>query len=304
MDRQSFPRAVTLVEVGPRDGLQHEARPVDTATKIAFIDRLSRTGLRRIESGSFVRPEAILQLADADAVHAGIEHRPGVDYQALVPNRHGLQRAIEAGIRHICIFTAATDGFCQHNIHCDIEASLARYAPLVELARARGMRVRGYLSCVLGCPYEGAVAPARVASLAARLIDIGCDEVSLGDTIGAGTPLTAQTMLEAVAQRIPIGRIAIHFHDTYGQALANILACLETGVSMIDSAVAGLGGCPYAPGASGNVATEDVVYMLEGMHIHTGIDLRQLIETGRFICARLGRTNLSRVATAMQEASP
>jgi len=293
-----LPRQVRLVEVGPRDGLQNEAGAVPTATKIAFIDRLSATGLKAIEATSFVSPQAVPQLADAAAVLAGIERRPGVVYSALVPNRQGLERALAAGVEEIALFAAASETFSRHNIHCSIAASLERFAEVAAIARPRGVRLRGYISCVAGCPYEGAVEPQRVAELAGRLAALGCAEVSLGDTIGVGTPGQIQALVKEVAQQVPVTRLAVHCHDTYGQALANILAALEVGVAVIDSSVAGLGGCPYAPGASGNVASEDLLYLLNGLGVESGVDLDGLIDAGCFISRVLGRPTGSKVALA------
>jgi hydroxymethylglutaryl-CoA lyase len=288
-----------MVEVGPRDGLQNEPKPVDAATKIALIEKLADAGLTVVEAGSFVSPKWVPQMADTDRVMAGLRRKKGVSYPVLVPNLKGLEGAIAAGADEIAIFGAASESFSRRNINCSIAESLERFAPVAEAALARGMRVRGYVSCVLGCPYEGAIAPAAVASVAAKLAAMGCYEVSLGDTIGTGTPAAAQAMVEAVAAAVPRERLAVHFHDTYGQALANILACLESGIAVVDSAVAGLGGCPYAKGASGNVASEDVRYMLGGMGIATGVDLDALAAAGRFICAALGRTPTGRVAQAL-----
>lgn len=295
---ENYPQHVKIVEVGPRDGLQNEPGNVDTATKIALINQLSETGLSVIETTSFVSPRWVPQLADAEAVYAGIQRQPGVSYPALVPNEAGLKRALDAGVTAIAIFTAVTDTFCQKNINCSVAESLARYRPVIAGAQARHLSVRAYLSCALGCPYEGPVAVQQVALLARQFFDLGVDEISLGDTIGVGTPLQAQQMLAAVAEQVPISRLALHFHDTYGQALANIFACLALGVSVVDSAVAGLGGCPYAKGASGNVATEDVVYMLQGMGIETGVNLEKLIRVGRQLCQQLGRENQSRIGCA------
>ena len=294
-----FPDHVRIVEMGPRDGLQNEARPVSVATKIALIEALSDAGLRGIEAGSFVSPKWVPQMAGTAEVLAGLTPRPGVDYPVLVPNLKGLEAALAAGAREIAVFGAASESFSRANINCSIAESLERFAPVVERALAAGLRVRGYVSCVLGCPYEGAVSPEAVARVAAALAGMGCYEVSLGDTIGTGTPLAARRMVEVVAERVPLERLALHFHDTYGQALANILACLELGVAVVDSAVAGLGGCPYAKGASGNVATEDVIYMLDGMGIGTGVDLARLAAAGRMICAALEREPASRVARAL-----
>nr|WP_041354931.1 hydroxymethylglutaryl-CoA lyase [Nitrosococcus halophilus] len=295
---EKLPQQVKIVEVGPRDGLQNEPGRVGTATKIEFIHQLSGTGLPVIETTSFVSPRWVPQLADAEAVYTGIQRQPGVRYPALVPNRAGLERALAAGVTDIAVFTGVTDTFCQKNIHCSVAESLDRYQPVITAARERQLGVRAYLSCVLGCPYEGPVPARQVARLARRLAELGVDEISLGDTIGVGTPLQAQRMLATVAEQVPLGQLAVHFHDTYGQALANIFACLELGVSVIDSAVAGLGGCPYAKGATGNVATEEVVYMLHGMGIETGVDLEKLISVGRHICQALGRENQSRVGRA------
>ena len=294
-----FPDHVRIVEMGPRDGLQNEARPVSVATKIALIEALADAGLRSIEAGSFVSPKWVPQMAGTAEVLAGLTPRPGVDYPVLVPNLKGLEAALAAGAREIAVFGAASESFSRANINCSIAESLERFAPVAQQALAAGLRVRGYVSCVLGCPYEGAVSPEAVARVAAALAGMGCYEVSLGDTIGTGTPLAARRMVEVVAERVPLERLALHFHDTYGQALANILACLELGVSVVDSAVAGLGGCPYAKGASGNVATEDVIYMLDGMGIGTGVDLARLATAGRMICAALEREPASRVARAL-----
>lgn len=293
-----FPKQVKLVEVGPRDGLQNEPRPIATDTKVEFINRLTRAGLSVIEATSFVSPKWVPQLADADEVMARIERKHGVSYAVLVPNAKGMERALAAGAREVAVFTAASETFSQKNTNCSIAESIERFAPVLERARREGVPVRGYISCVLGCPYEGKVDPARVAAVARALDALGCDEISLGDTIGVGTPLAAQAMLRAVAEEIAIEHLAVHFHDTYGQALANILACLELGVAVVDASVSGLGGCPYARGATGNVATEDVLYMLQGMGIETGVDMDRLIEAGRFISAKLGREPQSRVAKA------
>jgi hydroxymethylglutaryl-CoA lyase len=293
-----IPQAVTVVEVSARDGLQSEPGILNTATKVEFIRLLSEAGLRVIEAASFVSARAVPQLADAAEVLAGIGREPEVLYPVLVPNERGLERALQAGANAICVFAATTDTFSQRNIHCDVEASLGRYRTVVATSRAAGAWVRGYLSCCFGCPYEGPVPRARVLELGRRLFELGCQEIALADTIGVATPLVAQQTLSALSQTVPLRRLAVHFHDTRGQALANILACLEIGISRVDAAVAGLGGCPYAPGASGNVATEDLVYMLHGMGIDTGLDLEKLIAAGRFICSALGRCNQSRLATA------
>jgi hydroxymethylglutaryl-CoA lyase len=295
----SLPAQVKLVEVGPRDGLQNEARNVPTAIKLELIERLADAGLMVIEATAFVSPRRIPQMADQDAVVAGIQRRPGVSYPVLVPNLRGYEAAVAAGAREIAVFTAASATFSQRNTHCSIEESLQRFAPVVAAAQRDGVRVRGYVSCVLGCPYEGAIAPAAVATVARRLWELGCEEISLGDTIGTGTPTATQTMIEAVAREVPLARLAGHYHDTYGQALANIYASLQLGMAVFDSSVAGLGGCPYAPGASGNVASEDVVYLLQGLGVHTGVDLAQLARTGEFICRALGRENGSRAGRAL-----
>ena len=295
----SLPKRVKLVEVGPRDGLQNEAEVVPTAAKVALIDSLSETGLRVVEAGAFVSPKWVPQMADTDKVMAGIARKPGVGYPVLVPNMKGLEAALAAGAEEIAVFGAASETFSRKNINCSIAESLDRFAPVAEKARAQGLRVRGYVSCVLGCPYEGEIAPQAVAQVAARLKELGCAEISLGDTIGVGTAGAARALVETVAERVPIGQLALHFHDTYGQALANILACLELGVATVDSAVAGLGGCPYAEGAAGNVASEDVLYMLNGLGIETGVDLDGLLAAGRAICAQLGRTPASKVARAL-----
>ncbi|MEO5621804.1 MAG: hydroxymethylglutaryl-CoA lyase [Dokdonella sp.] len=294
----SIPNHVRIVEVGARDGLQNEKTIIPTATKIELIDRLSATGLRTIEATSFVSPKWIPQLADAADVFSGIAKKPGVAYPVLVPNLLGYERAREVGVREIAIFTAASEAFNRKNVNASIDESIERFKPVLERAAADGMKVRGYVSTVLGCPYQGEVALADVVRVAKRLHDSGCYEISLGDTIGIGTPGNARAMLRAVADAVPITALAVHFHDTRGQALANILACLEEGVSVVDSAVSGTGGCPYAKGATGNVATEDVVYMLHGMGVATGIELAQLIATGLWLSAQLGRETSSRVARA------
>jgi isopropylmalate/homocitrate/citramalate synthase len=299
----TLPDRVTIVEVGPRDGLQNEATPVAVETKIALVDRLAEAGLPVVEAGAFVSPKWVPQMADSAAVLRGIRPRTGVRYPVLVPNAKGLAAAREAGAREVAVFAAASDTFSRRNINATVDESLARLTPVVAEAREAGLRVRGYVSCVLGCPYEGAVDPIRVADVAKALYEAGCFEISLGDTIGVGTPRAAQRMVETVAHDVPIGRLAAHFHDTYGQALANILAVLQQGIATVDTAVAGLGGCPYARGASGNLATEDVVYMLSGMGIATGVDLEAVGETGRWISDHLGRETGSKVGRAMTAAS-
>ena len=289
---------VRIVEVGPRDGLQNEAAMVPTAAKIELVDRLSATGLRSIEATSFVSPKWVPQLADAAEVFAGITRRPGVAYPVLVPNLQGYVRAREAGAEEVAVFTAASEAFNRRNTNAGVDESLERFAPVLERAQADGVRVRGYVSTVLGCPYQGEVATAEVVRVARALHAMGCYEISLGDTIGVGTPAKARAMLRAVASEVPMASLAIHFHDTYGQALANVLACLEEGVAVVDAAVSGTGGCPYARGASGNLATEDLVYMLHGLGLGTGVDLDALVETGAWLSGILGRDTGSRVTRA------
>lgn len=296
----ALPKTVRLFEMGARDGLQNESGPViATEIKVELINRLSETGLSLIEAASFVSPKWVPQMGDAAAVMAAIQRKPGVTYSALTPNLQGLESAIAAGVDEVAVFGAASEAFTQKNINCSIQQSLERFAPVIALAQANNIRVRGYVSTVMGCPYEGDIDPAQVASVSRELLDMGCYEISLGDTIGVGTPLQAKRMIAAVAQQVPIDKLAAHFHDTYGQALANLYAVLEEGVAVIDASVAGLGGCPYAKGASGNVATEDVLYMLNGLGIETGVNLSQLAQTGHWVCNQLGRTSGSKVALAM-----
>jgi len=284
-----FPNTVKIVEVGPRDGLQNEKTMVPAAVKIKFINRLSQSGLKTIEATSFVSPKWIPQLADAEEVFRSIEKRPGVAYPVLVPNEKGMQRALDAGAKEVSIFTAASETFNRKNINCSIAESIERFKPVMVMAAEHGIRVRGYISTVIGCPYEGPIKPEAVVRIARQLAALGCYEISLGDTIGVGTPIKAQRMLTAVAAEVPMQKLAVHFHDTYGQALANIHACLEMGVAVVDSSTSGLGGCPYAKGATGNVATEDVLFMLNGMGIETGVDMAKLLEAGRFISEALAR---------------
>lgn len=293
-----LPAQVRIVEVGPRDGLQNEKAIIPTATKIELIDRLGTTGLRSIEATSFVSPKWIPQLADAAEVFSGIVRRDGVSYPVLVPNLQGYARARAVGATEVAVFAAASEAFSRTNINASIDESIERFVPVLEHAAADGVRVRGYVSTVLGCPYQGEVPLADVVRVATRLHRAGCYEISLGDTIGIGTPRKAAAMLAAVAAEVPLAALAVHFHDTRGQALANILACLELGVSVVDAAVSGTGGCPYAKGASGNVASEDVVYMLDGMGIATGVDLPALIRTGQWLAAQLGRETGSKVGKA------
>ncbi|MBL6734753.1 MAG: hydroxymethylglutaryl-CoA lyase [Shewanellaceae bacterium] len=287
-----------IVEVGARDGLQNEP-PLDIATRVAFINKLSATGLRHIEAGSFVSPKWVPQMADSTAVLQQIERVPTTTYSALIPNQQGLTQALAVKVTEVAIFIAATDPFNQKNLNQTTESALRHYESLIQTATDQGLAVRGYISCVLGCPYSGSVLPETVSQLAKQLYDMGCYQISLGDTIGIGTAVAAQTLVAAVSRQIPTSAIALHFHNTYGQALANIQACLELGVHTFDSSVAGLGGCPFAPGASGNLPTEDLVYFLQGQGIDTGIDLNQLVQVGDFICRHLNRGNQSNVANAL-----
>ncbi|HET8941896.1 MAG TPA: hydroxymethylglutaryl-CoA lyase [Rudaea sp.] len=293
-----LPSNVRIVEVGARDGLQNEKAIVPTSIKIELINRLSECGLKTIEATSFVSPNWVPQLADATEVYTAITRKPGVRYPVLVPNLQGYERARAAGVTEIAVFTAASEAFNRKNINASIDESIERFIPVVERAMADAVAVRGYVSTVLGCPYQGDVSVADVVRVSKRLHELGCHEVSLGDTIGIGTPVKAREMVRAVAEQVPMDALAVHFHDTRGQALANILACLELGVSVVDASVSGVGGCPYARGASGNVATEDVAYMLQGMGIATGIDLQKLVDTGRWLSQQLDRTNNSKVGLA------
>ena len=294
-----LPNRVRIVEVGPRDGLQNEPQSVATAVKVELIERLADAGLPAVEATAFVSPKWVPQMADHSEVLKTLRRKPGVSYPVLVPNMKGFEAAVAAGAEEIAVFSAASETFSRKNINASIAESLERFAPVAEAARAKGIRVRGYISCVVGCPYEGAVKPQAVAEVAGRLDAMGCYEISLGDTIGVGTPGKVKRMLETVARAVPMERLAVHLHDTYGQALANLYAALELGVATADSSVAGLGGCPYAKGASGNVATEDVVYLLEGLGIETGVNLARVYEAGRFICDALGREPASKVAKAL-----
>lgn len=293
-----LPTRLNIMEVGPRDGLQNETRLLPPLERAAWVRELAHCGLRQIEAGAFVSPERVPQMAGTEELLKDLRSLLGVSLPVLVPNLKGLDRALGAGVRHIAIFAAASETFSRRNINCSIAESLQRYRVVCDVARSAKLVVRGYVSCVLGCPYEGAVDPEKVAEVAAALWQMGAGEISLGDTIGIGHPGNARAMVAAVARRVPAQALALHFHDTYGQALANIHACLDLGISTIDSAVGGLGGCPYAPGASGNVATEDVVYMLHGMGIQTGVDLPRLIDVSRRLCARLQRIPGSRVTQA------
>lgn len=295
-----LPARVRIVEVGPRDGLQNESAAISVETKAELISRLAASGLAEIEAGSFVSHERVPQMAATREVIERLEPSLRQRLDVLAPNLRGLQEALACGVGGVAVFAAASQTFSQRNIGCSIEKSMERFAPLVEAALGAGLRVRGYVSCALGCPYEGDIAPREVARVARDLAALGCAEISLGDTIGVGAPLPARRLVERVAQDVPLAQIAVHFHDTFGQALANIFACLELGVASVDSSVAGLGGCPFAPGATGNVATEDVVYMLERSGVETGVDLAALTEAGDFISERLGRANLSKAARALR----
>ena len=303
----TLPSKVRIVEVGPRDGLQNEPAHVPTATKIELIRRLTACGLTSVEATAFVSPKWVPQMADAAAVMAGLPladaAKAGVGFPVLVPNLQGLEAALAAGAREVAVFGAASEAFSQKNINCSVAESLERFKPVVARARQAGAKVRGYVSCVLGCPYQGEVSPQAVAEVAQALFEMGCYEISLGDTIGAGTPEKTKDMLEAVVKRVPMKKVAGHFHDTYGMAIANIYAAMQLGVSVFDSSVGGLGGCPYAKGASGNVATEDVVWLLKGLGLDNGIDLPALVDTAHWICGQIGRAPASRVAHALK-ASP
>jgi hydroxymethylglutaryl-CoA lyase len=299
LSTDTLPKSVKIVEVGPRDGLQNEKSPVSLQAKLSLIDGLARAGLKVIEAGSFVSPKWVPQMADSPQVFAGLTRQAGVTYTALTPNIQGFEAALAAGADEVAIFGAASESFSQKNINCSIAHSLERFEPVIAAAKAKQLKVRGYVSCVLGCPYEGEIAPEKVAEVSKTLLDMGCYEISLGDTIGVGTPVKTQQMLEAVLKHVSADKLAVHFHDTYGQSLANILVALQLGINVVDSAVAGLGGCPYAKGASGNVATEDVVYMLNGMGIETGVDIELLAQAGQRIMAELGRSASSKVAQVL-----
>ncbi len=294
-----IPRKVKIYEVGPRDGLQNEKQDVSVAVKVELIEKLADAGLIFIEAGSFVSPKWVPQMAGTAEVFAAVRKKDGATYSALVPNEKGMQDALAAGVKEVAVFTAASEAFTLKNINCTIDESMARFAPVMKMAADNGVAVRGYVSCVAGCPYQGDVRPERVADVAARLYEMGCYEISLGDTIGVGTPDKIQAVVYETTEKVPVNKIALHCHDTYGLALANIFAGLQMGVAVFDSSVAGLGGCPYAQGASGNVATEDVLYMLHGMGIETGVDLQKIIEVGRFISEKIGRPSASKVAQAV-----
>ncbi|MFI8558212.1 hydroxymethylglutaryl-CoA lyase [Pseudomonas putida] len=295
----NMPSRVRIVEVGPRDGLQNEHHPVEVSQKIQLVNALSDAGLEYIEVGSFVSPKWVPQMAGSGEVLAGIERKSGVTYGVLTPNMRGFEDALTAGAQEVAVFAGASESFSQRNINCSISESLARFAPIIQAAQQNGIRVRGYVSCVLGCPYDGAVQPEQVMAVARELREMGCYEISLGDTIGVGTAKATRTLIEVVGNQVPREHMAGHFHDTYGQALTNIYASLQEGVAVFDSSVAGLGGCPYAKGASGNVATEDVVYLLNGLGIETGVDLSKLAEAGRMISQIIGRNSSSKVAAAI-----
>jgi hydroxymethylglutaryl-CoA lyase len=295
----SLPKFANIVEVGPRDGLQNEALFVPTDVKVALINKLSLTGISCIEATSFVSPKAIPQLADNVEVFNSIDKNPEVSYSALVPNSKGLDGALKAGVKEIAIFGAASESFSKRNINCSIRQSIARFKEVIARAKNHDIRIRGYISCVLGCPYEGEISPEKVGDVAKSMLDLGVDEISLGDTIGVGTPKQTIRLINEIIKELPVNQLAMHFHDTYGQAIANIYASLECGVNVFDSSIAGLGGCPYARGATGNVATEDVLYLMHGLGIETGIDIYKVIAVGEFICEKLSRKNQSKVANAM-----
>ena len=296
----TYPLSVKIVEVGPRDGLQNEKTSLDTDTRVELITQLANAGLSYIEAGSFVSPKWVPQMAGSDEVFCRLPVTTATTYAALTPNMQGLERALECGVKEVAVFAAASESFSQNNINCSIADSIDRFVPIMEKAYNSGIAVRSYISCVLGCPYEGNIRPDQVAEVADKLLSLGCYEVSLGDTIGVGTPGSTAALLSTLLTQLPADKLAVHMHDTYGQALANILVALQQGIAVVDSSVAGLGGCPYAQGASGNVATEDLVYMLNGLGIEHGVDLKKLIAAGNTICAKLDRANGSKVATAFQ----
>ncbi len=299
MANQTLPESVTIVEVGARDGLQNE-KSVSTQAKIELINNLSASGLKHIEAGSFVSAKWVPQMADSYEVMSAINREPNIIYSALTPNLIGFDKAHRANANQVAVFTSASQGFCHHNINCSIEESIERFAPVIEQAKAKNIPVRGYLSCVVDCPYDGPTSPDNVAKVARALLDLGCYEISLGDTIGTGTPVKVARMLEAVMTQVPASQLAVHFHDTWGQALANIYQALQMGISVVDSSVAGLGGCPYAHGSSGNVATEDVLYLCEGLNIHTGVDLQQVARAGWQVSDELKRQPTSKVSLALR----
>jgi hydroxymethylglutaryl-CoA lyase len=296
----SLPSKVKVVEVGPRDGLQNEKLQIGAEDKIALIEQLADAGVSYIESGSFVSPKWVPQMATSTDVFNGITRKENITYAALTPNMKGFEAAIAANASEVAIFGAASEAFSQKNINCSIEESLQRFEPIMQAAKAANIPVRGYVSCVVGCPYDGFIEPEQVAMVAEKLYQMGCYEISLGDTIGVGTPASVTNMIQAVSARVPMAKLAVHFHDTYGQALTNIYTALQMGINVVDSAIAGLGGCPYAKGASGNVATEDVLYMLNGLGIETGIDFERLLKAGWFISEKLSKPPVSKVSTAFQ----
>ena len=298
-----LPDSVTIVEVGPRDGLQNESTIVPIEIKLKLIDQLADAGLSVIEATSFVSAKWVPQMADAVQLMQQLTQRENIRYPVLTPNMKGFEMAIDSGAKEVAIFAAASETFSQKNINCSIDESIERFKPILEASKIQNIPVRGYVSCVLGCPYEGTIQPKAVAEVSDRLYQMGCYEISLGDTIGKGNPKSAQQLITAISDKIPLENIAVHFHDTYGQALANILAVLEMGISTVDSAIAGLGGCPYAKGASGNVATEDVIYMLQGMGIETGVDLNKLVMAGEMISRHLNRKPVSKTANALLSAN-
>lgn len=300
-NRVKVPSQVKIVEMGPRDGLQNEKQPVSTEVKLELIKRLIEAGEKHIEATAFVSPKWVPQMADHNEMMAGLKDldAKGIMFPVLTPNMRGFEGALAGGAKEVAVFAAASESFSQKNINCSIEESIERFKPIIKAAKENNILVRGYVSCVLGCPFEGEIAPGKVAQVAKSLYELGCYEISLGDTIGTGTPAKAQAMIKAVSEFVPVEKLACHFHDTYGQALANIYACLQLGVATIDSSVAGLGGCPYAPGATGNVASEDVVYMLDGLGIETGIDLDKLVDAGLYISEQLGRKPVSNAANAI-----
>ncbi|MTI09184.1 hydroxymethylglutaryl-CoA lyase [Curvivirga aplysinae] len=295
----SLPKSVKLVEVGPRDGLQNEKAMVTTADKVELVNRLTNAGFQAVEAGSFVSPKWVPQMGDSADVLSQITRKEGVSYPSLTPNMRGFETAMSVGVKEVAIFGAASESFSQKNINCSIAESLERFAPIMEVAKENGVKVRGYVSCVIGCPYEGKIDSAKVTEVSKTLLDMGCYEISLGDTIGVGTPEEVKRLFETVSKVVPNNQLAGHFHDTYGQALANIYAAMQMGISVFDSSVAGLGGCPYAKGASGNVSSEDVVYMLHGCGVKTGIDFEKLLDAGRFISNVIGRKPNSRVSNAL-----
>ena len=298
INSSALPKSVKIVEVGPRDGLQNEKLQISAEDKIALIEQLADAGVAYIESGSFVSPKWVPQMATSTDVFNGINRKENITYAALTPNMKGFEAAMEVNASEVAIFGAASEAFSQKNINCSIEESLQRFEPIMQAAKAANIPVRGYVSCVVGCPYDGFIAPEQVAMVAEKLYNMGCYEISLGDTIGVGTPASVTKMIQAVSARVPMAKLAVHFHDTYGQALTNIYTALQAGVAVVDSAIAGLGGCPYAKGASGNVATEDVLYMLNGLEIETGIDFEKLLAAGWFISDKLGKAPVSKVSTA------